>query len=155
MGRTEHIHEELQHGESLQDSVRINLSPAHCAGDLHQACDEGADHAEDGKDDNTDNYDDDANDYNDDNADNYDDDADNYDDDADDGDETLASAAAVTGCPPLIPSQTPVRIPDCYDQHIIIIEFFTLDVTTPNTFPYIQMFLYGYLTKVEQSHPHH
>ena len=79
LGRTEHIHEELQRGESLQDSVRINLSPAHCAGDLHQACDEGADHAEDGKDDNTDNYDDDAN--------NHNDDADNYDDDADDGDE--------------------------------------------------------------------
>ena len=98
LGRTEHIHEELQRGESLQDIVRINLSPAHCAGDVHQACDEGADHAEDGKDDN---------------ADNYDDDADNYDDDADDGDETLASAAAVTGCPPLIPSQTPVRIPGC------------------------------------------
>ena len=109
MGRTEHIHEELQHGESLQDSVRINLSPAQCVGDLHQACDEGAGHAEDGKDDNTDNYDDDAN--------NHNDDADNYDDDADDGDETFASAATVTGCPPLIPSQTPVRIPGCYDHH--------------------------------------
>ena len=48
--------------------------------------------------------------------DDYGDNDNDNDGDEDDDDETLASPAAVTGAPPLIPSHTPVLIPDRDDD---------------------------------------